>query len=59
MNIIMSDGEQHSLSTNYGEDPDYFQMHQKQTDSMHLVSSQPFAGETDWQSIENNSTIIL
>ena len=59
MNIIMSDGEQHSLSTSYGEDADYFQMYQKQTDSLHLVCSQPFAGETDWQSIANNSTITL
>ena len=59
MNIIMSDGEQHSLSTSYCESPEYFQMHQKQADSMHLVCSQPFAGETDWQKIENNSTIKL
>ena len=59
MNIIMSDGEQHCLSTNYSEDPGYFQMHQKKTDSMQLVCSQPFARETDWQVIENNSTITL
>ena len=59
MNIIMSDGEQHSLSTSYSEDPDYFQMYQKQTESMNLVCSQPFAGETDWHHIENNSTIAL
>ncbi|MCP4186318.1 MAG: hypothetical protein GY763_01820 [Gammaproteobacteria bacterium] len=59
MNIIISDGAQHSLSTNYSEDPDYFQMHQKQTDGIHLVCSRPFAGEQDWQAIENNQTIKL
>ena len=59
MNIILSDGQQHCLSTSYGETPDYFQMHQKKTESMQLVCSQPFAGESDWQAIENNSTIKL
>ncbi len=59
MNIIMSDGQQHSLSTNYSETPEYFQMHQKQTDDMSLVCSRPFAGESDWQPIENNQTIAL
>jgi len=59
MNIVMSDGVQHSLSTHYGEDPDYFQMHRKTTDNMQLVCSQPFAGESDWQPIENHSTISL
>ncbi len=59
MNIIMSDVVQHSLSTHYGEDPDYFQMHRKTTANMQLVCSQPFAGESDWQPIENHSTISL
>ncbi|MCP3689390.1 MAG: hypothetical protein GY784_13350 [Gammaproteobacteria bacterium] len=59
MNIIMSDGDQHLLSTNYNETPDYFQMHQKQTGDINLVCSQPFPGESDWQTIANNSTIKL
>ena len=59
MNIIMSDGEQHILSTNYSETPDYFQIHQKQADNISLVCSQAFAGENDWQPIANNSTIKL
>lgn len=59
MNIIMSDGQQQSLSTNYSEDPDYFQMHKKQTDNIKLICSQPFIGESDWQPIENNQTISL
>ncbi|MDH5353135.1 MAG: hypothetical protein OEY09_01720 [Gammaproteobacteria bacterium] len=59
MNIIMSNGEEHSLSTSYNEDPDYFQMYQKDTDNIKLVCSQPFAGEDDWRSIENNQTITL
>lgn len=59
MNIIMSDGEQHSLSTNYSEDPEYFQMHHKFTDNLKLVCSQPFLDESGWHPIENNQTISL
>lgn len=59
MNVILSDGEQHILSTSYSETPDYFQMHQKQVDDISLVCSQPFPGENDWQPIANNSTLKL
>ena len=59
MNIILSDGEQSCLSTSYGEDPEYFQMHQKHHRDLHLVCSQPFAGDSDWSTIPNNTTIQL
>ena len=59
MNIILCDGEQSCLSTCYGEDPEYFQMHQKKTEDMHLVCSQPFSGESGWVAIDNNTTILL
>jgi glutamine amidotransferase len=59
MNIIMSDGRQHVLSTSYSETPDYFQMQQKQLSSINLVCSQPFPGESDWQPIANHSTLKL
>jgi len=59
MNIILSDGEQSCLSTSYGENPEYFQMHQKHHLDLHLVCSQPFAGDSDWSIIANNTTIEL
>jgi glutamine amidotransferase len=59
MNIILSDGEQSCLSTSYCEDPDYFQMYQKHAQGLHLVCSQPFAGDRGWSRIENNTTIEL
>jgi glutamine amidotransferase len=59
MNIILSDGEQSILSTSYNEDPDYFQMYQKNDAGLHLVCSQPFAGDRGWARIENNTTISL
>lgn len=59
MNLILSDGEQHVLSTNYSEDPDYFQMYKKQADNINIICSQAFPGENDWQPIANNSTVKL
>ena len=59
MNLILSDGEQSCLSTSYGEDPDYFQMHQKHDNGLHLVCSQPFPADPGWSRIENNTTIAL
>ncbi|MCP4984180.1 MAG: hypothetical protein GY935_27210 [Gammaproteobacteria bacterium] len=59
MNIVLSDGEQSYLSTSYSEDPDYFQMYQKRDRDLHLVCSQPFAGEKGWSRIDNNTTIKL
>ena len=59
MNLILSDGEQSCLSTSYSENPGYFQMHQKQDRGLHLVCSEPFAGDRGWTRIENNTTIAL
>ena len=59
MNILLSDGEQTCVSTNYSEDPQYFQMYRKQDNDLQLVCSRPLAGEIDWQAIENNTTIQL
>ncbi len=59
MNIILSDGKQSCLSTSYSEDPEYFRMHQKRHQDLHLVCSQPFAGDSDWSIIANNTTIEL
>jgi len=59
MNIVMSDGTGIWLSTNYNENPDYFQMHQKQEGELKLVCSHPFANATDWARIDNNTTVAL
>ena len=59
MNIIISDGDTSWLSTNYSENPDYFQMVQKQDGDLKLVCSHPFANQTDWTRIENDTTVTL
>jgi glutamine amidotransferase len=59
MNIIMSDGTGIWLSTNYNENSDYFQMHQKQEGELKLVCSHPFANAASWARIDNNTTVAL
>ena len=59
MNIILADGVQSCLSTSYSGNPEYFQMHQKQDGTCKLVCSQPFAGESGWTAIDNNTTLSL
>jgi predicted glutamine amidotransferase len=59
MNIILCDGDESCLSTSYGENPDYFQMHQKQDGALKLVCSQPFMGDMGWTPIPNKTTMSL
>ncbi len=59
MNFILADANSACLSSSYNENPDYFQMHQKHHNNLHLVCSEPFPGETDWTPIENKTTTIL
>jgi len=59
MNIIMSDGETSLVSTTYNEDPEYFQMHRRAKNNMERVCSVPFAGESGWLPINNNSTTVI
>jgi len=59
MNIILSDGVHSYLSTCYSENPEYFQMHEKQDGALKLVCSQPFAGDSGWTPIPNNTTVSI
>jgi glutamine amidotransferase len=59
MNILMSDGKRHLLSSNYNEDTEYFQMHRTVRDGVLVVCSDPFHNETDWQPIANHTTLQL
>lgn len=59
MNILMSDGERHLLSSTYNEDDEYFQMHSVRRGDLLLVCSDPFTGESDWKPIANHTTMQL
>lgn len=59
MNILMSDGETSLVSSNYSEDPDYFQMHRSVKDGVERVCSVPFSGEDGWERIENGVVAVV
>ena len=59
LNLILTDGRQTCVSSSFGENPDYFQLHRTQGNGLEMVCSQPFPTESDWSRIENNSTFSL
>ncbi len=59
MNLVLSDGRQSIVSSNYSETPEYFQLHRAQRPGMQLLCSQPLDAAEDWQRIENNTTMAL
>ena len=59
MNLILVDGERGCLSTSFGEDPEYFQMHEKRQAGRHLLCSEPFPADPGWSPIPNHTTLPL
>ncbi|MEM7562701.1 MAG: hypothetical protein AAF353_06580 [Pseudomonadota bacterium] len=59
MNIVLSDANHSCLSTNFSEDPEYFQMYQSQINGVDLVCSRPLDQTGQWTVIENNTTKTL
>lgn len=57
MNIILSDGSDTVVSSTYGEDPGYFQMHMLKRNGLTLVCSEPYPGQTDWSPMGNHFTL--
>jgi glutamine amidotransferase len=59
MNIVLAQGADAWLATQYNEDPEYFQMHQANRGTMQLVCSEPFRGESDWSPIANGTVAAI
>jgi predicted glutamine amidotransferase len=53
MNIILSDGTRTWASSLFSENPDYFTLHKKCSGARRIVCSEPYPGETGWESIPN------
>jgi glutamine amidotransferase len=58
MNIIMTDAQQLYVSSFYTAASTYFQMAVKRGDAV-IICSEPFAGETGWQTLPNDSLHIF
>ncbi len=59
MNFIMADRHSAYLTTIFGEDPDYFQLHRRRENGIDLICSVAYPGEKNWQTIDNHSVAAL
>lgn len=55
MNFIITDGEKAYVSSLFNEEEEYFTMQFKKDQNQLVICSEPYPGETDWQTIKNNS----
>ncbi len=59
MNFIMADLDSAYLTTIFGEDPDYFQLHRRRENGIDRVCSVAYPVEKNWQVIDNHSVAAL
>jgi len=55
MNILLTDKSAAYVYSQFNEDEDYFTIHRKIKNETIIVCSDPFAGEIDWEPVQNNS----
>lgn len=53
LNCIVASTNAAYVACRFNEDPDYFQLREKQTGQAHLVCSAPYPDEAGWRRIEN------
>jgi glutamine amidotransferase len=54
MNFVMAVPSALVVHAQFGEQPEYFTLHKKQAGSRHSICSEPFPGESGWESLPNN-----
>lgn len=59
MNFIMSSLDAAYMTTIFGENPDYFQLHRRRETAMDLVCSVAYPGERNWEAIDNQTITTL
>ncbi len=55
MNFMIAEPQRTLLYTEFNENPDYFQMHEKVSERTTMVSSASYENDTGWKPIENRS----
>lgn len=55
MNFIIAERDRAWLNSEYSENSEYFQMHEKIVGDVHTISSSPYEGESDWIGISNHA----
>lgn len=59
MNFIIATGQNAWLSTQFNENPEYFQMHVKRTDKTVIISSAPYEASDGWTPIANHTVMQI
>ena len=55
LDIIITNGDKTYVSSLFNEEEEYFTMWYKKNRDFTVICSDPYSGESDWQSIKNNS----
>ena len=59
MNLVLARGPSVLVGTQFGEDPEYFTMHQCRTGTRRTISSAPLANQRGWEPIPNGTVLAL
>jgi glutamine amidotransferase len=55
MNILIADKERTYVVSHFNEDPEYFTLNFRQSESELILCSDPYPGQEDWQVMENKT----
>lgn len=59
MNFIMANTDSSYMTTIFGENPEYFQLHRRREANIDLVCSVAYPHENNWRAIDNNTISAL
>ena len=57
MNMILASPTRVHLSCRFAEDPDYFQLRERDADGVRVVCSDPYPGTSGWTRIDNGAVL--
>ena len=57
MNVILASPSRVHVSCRFAEEPDYFQMRERDDGGVRIVCSDPYPGTTGWSRIENGAVL--
>ena len=57
MNVILASADRVHVSCRFAEDPDYFQLRERESEGVRIVCSDPYPGTTGWTRIDNAAVL--
>ena len=53
MNLVLASRERICMASVFGESPEYFQMQRVERQGVHIICSEAYPGESNWQPVDN------